>query len=245
MNLRYTETGYIFMTPGDDGDRVVDAMIETSYGEEFCLALDFDPIFVAELMAAGFLVMSCPQDTPPGAFSSYPHFLLLPKLHLERSVLFFSDLRETKTARHLLKRYELRFDTDFEKILSRCVEVHGGDWLTPPLLESIAEIRIMSGQGKAPGGVRPVSFGLYREGTLVAGEFGVLAGKVYTSYSGYRDEDSAGTVQLVLTGRWLRDQGFAFWDLGMPLSYKDRLGAVNVSPRRFVDLFRKARGSAL
>jgi Leu/Phe-tRNA-protein transferase len=89
-----------------------------------------------------------------------------------------------------------------------------------------------------------VSFGLYREGRLVAGEFGVVVGRVYTSYSGYRDEDSAGTVQLVLTGRLLRDSGFAYWDLGMILPYKKRLGARNLSRRRFLDLFFKAQGSS-
>jgi Leu/Phe-tRNA-protein transferase len=70
-----------------------------------------------------------------------------------------------------------------------------------------------------------------------------MIGRVYTSYSGYRDEDSAGTVQLVLTGRWLRDQGFDFWDLGMPLDYKDRLGAINMEPGDFVPRYRKAAHS--
>jgi Leu/Phe-tRNA-protein transferase len=82
-----------------------------------------------------------------------------------------------------------------------------------------------------------VSFGLYREGRLVAGEFGAAAGRVYTSYSGYHDEDSAGSVQLVLTGRWLRDAGFAFWDLGMDLPYKRSLGARILSRNFFLELF--------
>ncbi|MDR1949356.1 MAG: GNAT family N-acetyltransferase [Spirochaetaceae bacterium] len=249
--LRYTKTGEIFISPGDDPRRIVDAMLFTNYSEEFCFALDFEPAFIAELMAAGFLVMSARlaggSGDPPE--SPEPRFLLLPKLHLERSVLFFPDIRETKTAKRLLKRYELRFDTDFDRILDRCVTVHGDDWLTPPLTESIRVIRQKAARfprpGKPPSAaffppVRPVSFGLYRDGELTAGEFGVVAGRVYTSYSGYRDEDSAGTVQLVLTGRYLRDAGFAFWDLGMPLPYKDRLGAVNVDPRSFVKLFRGA-----
>jgi Leu/Phe-tRNA-protein transferase len=66
----------------------------------------------------------------------------------------------------------------------------------------------------------------------------VAAGRVYTSYSGYHEEDCSGTAQMLLTGRYLRDKGFAFWDLGMPLDYKDRLGAKNVSPAEFVNLFR-------
>jgi hypothetical protein len=47
-------------------------------------------------------------------------------------------------------------------------------------------------------------------------------------------------VQLILATRWLRDNGFAFFDLGMPLDYKIDLGAVDISPEEFVLLFREA-----
>ncbi|MDR1374004.1 MAG: GNAT family N-acetyltransferase [Treponema sp.] len=286
----HTQSGFIFITAEDDPDKIIDAMLQTNYTEEFCLASDFDAGFIAGLMAAGFLVMSTQIDyAVDGEDTEEPQYILLPKLHLERSVLFFPDLHETKTVRRLLKRYELRFDgpslssagteisgspggdenpapagagsstthTDFDRILERCVRVHGADWLTPPLLEKILEIR-RTAAGNSGGRPRdkwispyarrrgprktalPVSFGLYRDGKLVAGEFGTVMGRVYTSYSGYRDEDSAGTAQLVLTGRYLRDAGYTFWDLGMPMDYKDRLGAVNVDPRRFVALYRGA-----
>jgi Leu/Phe-tRNA-protein transferase len=234
--IRYTQSGQIFITPEDDPDWIVDVMLETGYDDEFCYALNFDPLFIAALMRAGFLVMSAALEPVPGPDGKpRRRYLLLPKLHLERSALFWEDLHETGTARRLLKRYELRYDADFDRIMNRCVETHGDDWLTPPLQKSIRAIRAFNN-----GLARPVSFGVYRNGELAAGEFGVVTGRVYTSYSGYRDEDSAGTVQLALTGRYLRDSGFAFWDLGMPLDYKDRLGARNISPRLFVDLFRKA-----
>jgi leucyl/phenylalanyl-tRNA--protein transferase len=84
------------------------------------------------------------------------------------------------------------------------------------------------------------SFGLYRDGVLRAGEFGVVSGGVYTSYSGYYDENSAGMVQMFLTGEYLRDRGFAFWDLGMPLAYKERLGGRLLNRGQFTELFRKA-----
>jgi Leu/Phe-tRNA-protein transferase len=214
-------------------------MISTNYREEFCLALDFDPLFIADLMAAGFLVMSArfsdddgPQNSPPDRV----RFVLLPKLHLMRSALFFPELHETRSARRLLNRYELRFDEDFDPILERCAAIHGDDWLTLPLRERIKAIRTIEGLP-----VRPVSFGVYRDGERKAGEFGVMAGRVYTSYSGYRDEDSAGTVQLILMARYLRDAGFDFLDLGMPMDYKDRLGARNIDPGQFVELFRNAQ----
>ncbi|MDR1030629.1 MAG: GNAT family N-acetyltransferase [Treponema sp.] len=235
--LHYLSTGHVFITPWDDLDMVVDALLETDYAEEFCVALDFDPCFIAQLMAAGFLVMSMKiqGEGHPGPES---YFLLLPKLHLIRSVLFFSDLHIKKSIKPLLPRYELKVDTDFQDIMEKCVHIHGDDWLTPPLQESLIQIRTYKDLN-----VRPISFGVYRNGELKAGEFGVVTGRVYTSYSGYYEENSAGTVQMVLTAQYLKEQGFAFLDLGMPLAYKDTLGACTLVPSYFVRLFRSARAS--
>jgi Leu/Phe-tRNA-protein transferase len=229
-------------------------MLGTGYSEEFCIALNFRADFVARLMQAGFLVMSLrlpgdeeaaasdeAADSPETAASSEAtasggYFVLLPKLHLTRSVLFFDQLHIKKSIERYLYRFELCFDADFDYIVHRCIAVHGDEWLTPPLVDAIKTIR-----QNRPHGVYPASFALYREGKLVAGEFGVISGRVYTSYSGYYDENNAGTVQLILTARYLEEHGFAFFDLGMPLQYKTDLGAADVSPQEFVDLFRAAR----
>jgi len=246
MYLRFTETGFLVIMPRDNPDRIVDAMLETGYNEEFCVSLDFSPDFIARLMAAGFLVMSVKIDNTgdegAGAAgesaSSEPdeQYILLPKLHLIRSALFFDNLHIKKSVKRYLDRYELRPDADFDFIVNRCREIHGEDWLTVPLVSAVRHIR----QNKLHG-VYPTSFALYRNDKLVAGEFGVKVGKVYTSYSGYYDESNAGTVQLILATRWLREHGFSFFDLGMPLDYKTALGATDISPENFVALFREAR----
>jgi Leu/Phe-tRNA-protein transferase len=215
-------------------------MLKTNYSEEFCLAEAFEPDFIARLMSAGFLVMSMNLSKDD------PFYLLLPKLHLVRSALFYENLHIKKSVRRLLNRYELRADTDFDYIIDRCVEKHGDDWLTPPLVDCIKKIR-QSAVEKYPvqGSLSPVpyaypaSFALYRDGKFAAGEFGVVCGKVYTSYSGFYEEDNAGTVQMIKTARYLQEHGFSFFDLGMPLDYKTDLGAVDISPEEFVKLFRK------
>jgi Leu/Phe-tRNA-protein transferase len=236
LYLRYTADGFLVIQPQDDPHRIVDAMLGTGYNEEFCLSLDFAPDFIARLMDAGFLVMSTRLSHADTADSTGDDFILLPKLHLTRSVLFFDDLHVKKSIKRHLSRFELCFDTDFDSIVDRCIEVHDDDWLTQPLIAAIRYIR----QHKTRG-IYPASFALYRGGKLVAGEFGIISGKVYTSYSGYYDESNAGTVQLVLAARYLQEHGFAFFDLGMPLEYKTDLGAVNVTPAEFVTLFRSAR----
>jgi Leu/Phe-tRNA-protein transferase len=219
---------------------VVDAMLETAYSEEFCLARDFDENFIDRLMGAGFLVMSTElKDENSGTENESeeePFYILLPKLHLVRSVLFFPDLHIKKSIRAFISKYELRVNTDFDFILDKCVQIHGSDWLTTPLVGVLKSLH----RGNA--GAKPVSFAVYREGELKAGEIGVAIGRVYTSYSGYYEEANAGTVQMILMTRWLEENGFAFLDLGMPLEYKTGLGAKDISPSRFVELFRAARG---
>jgi len=244
MALKYTHSGYIYISPEDDCNFVVDAMLETDYSEEFCLAMNFSPKFVTKLMEAGFLVMSTVIETENDGVI----YLMLPKLHLVRSALFFENLHVKKSIKRLLNRYELRADAEFERIIDRCVEKHGEDWLTPPLVNCIKKIRRVSDPSSASvsagskllptASPYPASFGLYRDGELVAGEFGVVCGSVYTSYSGYYDEDNAGTVQIILAARYLLDHGFSFFDLGMPLDYKYMIGAVDITPQRFVQLFR-------
>jgi Leu/Phe-tRNA-protein transferase len=242
MLLHYTADGFLVILPHDDPHRIVDAMLGTGYSEEFCIALNFRADFVARLMKAGFLVMSLrlsasEEDAASDeAVSSDGYFVLLPKLHLVRSVLFFDKLHIKSSIKRYLYRFELCFDADFDYIVDRCIAVHGDEWLTPPLVDAIRTIR-----HNRLHGVYPASFALYRNGKLVAGEFGVITGKVYTSYSGYYDESGAGTVQLILTAQYLEEHGFAFFDLGMPLQYKTDLGAIDVSPREFVELFRAAR----
>ena len=239
MYLKYTLSGHIFISQHDDCNKTTDAMLATGYDQDFCLSDDFSPDFIARLMEAGFLVMSMnlsENDTEPD-------YILLPRLHLVRSALFFENLHIKKSIRRFLNRYELRPDAEFDFILDRCVEKHKSDWLTPPLVESIKNIRNAGGEND--GGrltpsenARPASFALYREGKLVAGEFGIVCGRVYTSYSGFYDEDNAGTVQIILAARHLQEQGFSFFDLGMPLDYKKDLGAIDISAEEFVSLFR-------
>jgi Leu/Phe-tRNA-protein transferase len=229
--LTYTTSGHIFISPQDNPREIIDAIIETGYPEEECLALDFDPAFAAGLMAEGFLLMSGPAQGDDAIITA-----LIPKHHVLRSVLFFEDLHQSRSVKRFLPRYELRADTDFDLIIEKCIAVHGDGWLTEPLVDLIRAVRARNDPR-----ARPFSFGLYREGTLRAGEFGVIAGGVYTSYSGYREESSAGNVQMILTAHWLKDHGFAFWDLGMPLDYKEKMGAKLLGTGDFIRLFRQAQ----
>ncbi|MCL2479840.1 MAG: GNAT family N-acetyltransferase [Treponema sp.] len=233
-SLKIFPDGFVFLDTSDDCRAAAFALEALGYSEDFCLAVDFDPLFIARLMASGFLVMSCLLENPLSN-SSTDRYILLPKHHLIRSCLFYPELHIKKSIKRFLPKYELVYDADFDFVLDKCIETHGKDWLTDPLVTAIREIRA---NPEMP--AKPVSFSLYREGRPVAGEFGIIAGSVYTSYSGYYEEDNAGTVQMLLTAGFLEKNGFTFWDLGMPLDYKKTLGAREISRKEFMELFFRA-----
>ncbi|GMO29119.1 MAG: hypothetical protein Ta2F_04530 [Termitinemataceae bacterium] len=235
MLYRITQSGHLLVDSYVDCDDLIDFILAKGYPEEFCLSLDFSHEFIDRLMKSGFLVMS--TDIGEGCDSQV---ILMPKHHIMRTVLFFENLHIGKTVKRLLPKFELKSDADFDMfdtIVDRCIRTHGDDWLTVPLIDSIKNVR-----SDPQALTRPFSFALYnKSGNLAAGEFGIISGGVYTSYSGYYDESNAGRVQMILTALYLKEHGFAFWDLGMPLDYKYSLGAHDIDTKEFIRIFRDAQ----
>jgi Leu/Phe-tRNA-protein transferase len=223
----YFNNGFLIIKESDNPEDVMDAIINTNYPYESCIGENFKPEYLMSLVKSGFYIMS--------RYDGYLHTYNLEAMHhLSRSVLFFDRLHIKKSIKKYFSKYELRFNTDFDTIVDKCVKNHNDAWLTKPLVDSIKKIHELNKEE-----VNFVSFGLYRDNKLVAGDFGSKVGRIYSSYSGYYEESNAGTVQMILTAQYLEKEGFAFWDLGMPVDYKKTIGGRILNLEDFISLWRK------
>jgi Leu/Phe-tRNA-protein transferase len=212
------------------------------YHDDFYVAKSFDPRLIAQLMCEGFL---------PIAGSSR---FLLPKLHLERCVLQLrphSKLHISKSTRKKSKRFQLSINAAFDDVVKGCHKQHGINWLFPPIVNAFRALQretieyggcaaqLVEKDSFRPSGTIPVRFYSVEiwnatTGELAGGELGYSVGGIYTSLTGFTNEDAAGSVQLAALGKLLLQCGFINWDLGMEMEYKRQLGAELIERTDFV-----------
>ncbi len=213
----------------------IDHLLADSNREEFCIALEMNEQFVANLMYHGFLPMMMELD------DGVP--LLIPKLHFERCVLDFKDLHVSKRIRKSLDSYTLTCNNNYDNVIEQIIAYHKypkreENWIHPSLQKTLSALHKASPNPN----VQVWTFELWnKEGKLVAGEIGYRVGGVYTSLSGFHLENNTGKVQMILTAQWLEKQGFAFWDLGMEMPYKMHLGAHILETKEFMERLYKVR----
>ena len=196
-------------------------------GSEFCVSLRLDPEMVAGTCYHGCMPMGMELDGRQ---------LLLIKCHEVRSVLDFANLHTSASTARRARGLSLEIDRDFRGCLDATVSAHPDRWLVDRLCESLVSLH------EAPLlGVSFHSIEVYDGGELVAGEVGYGCGAVYTSLAAFHRRSGAGSVQLASLGRILESGGFGFWDLGMDLEYKRRLGSHLLPWEEFQERFRGER----
>jgi len=216
------------------------------YHGEFCYTPIFQPRFIAQLMAEGFLPVATKG-------------MLLPKLHLQRSVIDLPHgLHVGKSVRKKSKRFSITLNQQFDQVIEACQQQHGRHcWLYPPLVAAFRDIWEAGHVDAAPldpttglplaenvkWTVRFYTVEVWNveTGALAGGEIGYTVGSIYTSLTGFTKEDSAGSVQLAALGRLLSEKGFHMWDLGMDMEYKKGIGSELMPRETFVSEVHRVR----
>ena len=160
-------------------------------------------------------------------------------LYNKYPIIFLDNVHEPKTALRSLYKYTLKVDSDFDKIVDKCSEIHGNNWLSEKMKKCLKEL-----YRKNDLNFKFISFALYRNNELKAGEFGCTMGKMYISYSGYYEESGAGTIQMVKMFRHLKASGFVCCNLfgadgtSEKYNYKYRFGAIDLDLKEYFKMFK-------
>lgn len=196
--------------------------------------IDWSPEFYVALAREGFIATSLEWDDGDGD----PLRLLLPELQNAYAVLDWEKLHASRSMLRWMRshdeKYELRVGCDFAEVLEGVRRCHGEiNWMEGDYVGLLGELA-----GRQWDGFELMPVGLTDEtGALVAGEIGYRCGRIYTSLTGFSDRTlrNVGKLQLLKLGAYLRDGGFAFWNLGHPqMQYKLDLGAVVLERPEFL-----------
>lgn len=147
-----------------------------------------------------------------------------------RLVLFFDDIKISKSLKKSLNKYEVKFDTNFRQTVQKCRDVrllqNENTWILEEVIEKYTEIHKM---GFA------MSAETYYNGELVGGLYGILMGRVFCGESMFALKSDASKVALVRTAEKLKEEGYDFIDCQVPSNHLKSLGAKEINRDEFLD----------
>ncbi|MGA1933586.1 hypothetical protein ACH5BF_12860 [Arcobacter sp. YIC-464] len=181
---------------------------------------DFSPQFYIDLCKLGFISTSIIDNNEQ---------YLLPEIQFTYALLKFEDLHTSKKVRKLIKKsnYLFEIDNNLEDILIKLDEYHKPNWLTGKYIELMINLNKLKSDNYK---IKTFSIKDKESKNIIAAEVGYKIGNTYTSLTGFSSKEKKyqnyGTLQLVLTGEYLKNNNYKIWNLGhSEMEYKIALGA--------------------
>ena len=150
-----------------------------------------------------------------------------------RLILYPNDLKVSKSLKKSIKKFEVKFNNDFESVIRACRDVRKkkeGSWITETLIEKYAEIH----KQKIAHCVET-----YYEGKLVGGLYGLEMGNIFCGESMFAKKNDASKVAFYHLIERLKKQNFYMVDCQIPTDHLKSLGAVEISRKSFLEKLRK------
>lgn len=193
------------------GQCILDSISE----DAFCK--NFNEEIIREALFKGFYPMSVKVDVLN---------ILSLRFHNKKCLITPDTFRIPHNVKNLITKkfqdYTLTFNHDFQECIKAIHEAYSENWLCPELTEIFKNIHNNPDEKISIDSVE-----IWHDGKLVAGEIGFITGNSYASLTGFHKENDIGNVQMALLGKYLFENGFAYWDLGMSIPYKYRYGATD------------------
>lgn len=153
-----------------------------------------------------------------------------------RGILELDGLHISRRLRRTLRqgRFEVSCDRAFREVMVACAVGPGrlgGTWITRRMIEAYTRLHRL-------GFAHSVEARL--DGRLVGGVYGVSIRGLFAAESKFYRERDASKVALAFLVAHLRARGFLLLDLQMVTSHTQRLGAIEISRREYLDRLARA-----
>lgn len=157
-----------------------------------------------------------------------------------RMVLKIEDFKPSKSLVRTIRsgKFEVRIDTDFERLMRKCAETErddqDGTWITEDYIEAYTHLHQM--------GIAH-SFETYCQGELVGGLYGVSVGNAFCGESMFHTMTDASKVAFAYMVDYCRLHGLRFVDAQQETPHLSSLGARPIPRKEFLELLGESQFS--
>ncbi len=144
-----------------------------------------------------------------------------------RLLLFPQEFKVTKSLKKSRKKFTLRYNTNFEEVISTCKDLRADTWISEEMKQAYISLHV-KGYAK--------SIECYENDKLVGGLYGVQIGSVFCGESMFSEVSDASKVALWELCELMQKNGGDFIDCQMPTDHLISLGAQVANREDFLNL---------
>jgi len=153
----------------------------------------------------------------------------------ERMVLFFDDLKISKSMRSILKKNEFKitFNKDFKAVITNCQQAkrvgQNGTWITDDMINAYCKLHEL-GFAK--------SVEVWKNNELVGGLYGIDLGDVFCGESMFSKVSNASKVAFITLAQKLEKADYKLIDCQVHNSHLESLGCVEIDREEFMAILK-------
>lgn len=149
----------------------------------------------------------------------------------ERMVLFFEELKISKSMRNIINRgiFKITYNTAFREVISNCRTItrdgQDGTWITEEMTEAYVKLHEL-------GYVKSVE--VWQDNQLVGGLYGIDLGTVFCGESMFSRASNASKVAFIALAQKLQRENYRLLDCQVHNAHLESLGAREIDREMFL-----------
>ncbi|RWW93806.1 leucyl/phenylalanyl-tRNA--protein transferase [Flavobacterium cerinum] len=153
----------------------------------------------------------------------------------ERMVLFFEDLKISKSMRNILNRntFKITFNTSFKEVITNCRTIkrdgQPGTWITDEMVEAYCRLHEL-GYAK--------SVEVWQDDKLVGGLYGIDLGHIFCGESMFSKVSNASKIAFIALAKHLEKENYKLLDCQVHNDHLESLGATEILREDFLAILK-------